>query len=182
MKNHKGVSIIELVVVIAILSVLAGVTIFSVGVLSSWKLTKCTKSLETGLAATKAAVLSRNRLETASDEQKAKNVEMQISNENGRLVLRVYREPDRVIGDRSIVLTYSTKAGTQEHQSVLANGETLTLTFDRSSGAFLPVATNGSEDVYCTGLLLERREKTRTIVLVPVTGKFYIKDANKQGS
>lgn len=178
MKNHKGVSIIELVVVLAILSVLTGVTIFSVGLLSGWKLTKCTKSMETGLAATKAAALSRNRLDTASDEQKAQNVEMRISNENGRLVLGVYREPDRVVGDRSISLTYVTKKGAQEYRELLKNGETLTLTFDRSSGAFLPVGTRDGEDVYCTGLLLERREKTRTIVLVPVTGKFYTEGTN----
>lgn len=173
MKNQKGVSIIELIAVIAILSVLTGVTVFSVGTLSSWRLTKCTKGLETGLALTRAASLSHNRLDTAHTE----NAGLKISNEAGRIVLRVYGEPEQVVGDRSISLTYLTKEGTQEHQKALANGETLTISFDRSSGAFLPVDTNGSEDIYCTGLLLERRGKTRTIVLVPVTGKFYIQDA-----
>lgn len=162
-RNQKGFTIIELIVVITIGVVLTGVITISLGYLGSWRLEKCAKNLEVGLAQSRAAALSRD--DTGLD----------LSNVDGQIILELYNEPKKIIGDGSISITWKRQQGKDVVMSELAQGESLRLSFDRSSGAFLPL--EGSESgnpVYCTAILMERRDKKKTVVLVPATGKFYV--------
>lgn len=162
MDNHRGLSLIELIVVISIMAVLAGIITISVGNLSSWRLKSCAENLEKGLAQAKAVALSRD------------GTGLELSRVDGKLIMRIYNEPEKIIGDESISVTY-TKKGNTENQVLLEDGDTLVLKFERSSGAFMPVGTEDSgEAVYCTSILLERKGKQRNIILVPPTGKFYV--------
>lgn len=157
-QNQKGFSLVELIVVIAIMAVLGTVGVLSFATVTGRQVTSCAKELESYIGQTRIQALSRKKAElkifTRSD-----GVYVNLSVE-GR---------DIKIGRSGLQVRYTTNTGASVE---LSETECLVLTFDRSSGAFCALAEGG----YCKELIVENGHHSKKLVLIPVTGKFYIEE------
>lgn len=163
MRDNRGLSLIELIVVIAILSIISVGAFSGIGMLSSWNVNKCAKGIDSALKKTKTTAMSKS------------NAELILSKSDGDYYIESTEEQKKKIGSEPIVITYTTTEG----NTITIDGtNTLTLRFDRSSGAYQRIGeTSGTDvkDIYCTSIILTRGSKQKVIELVYATGKHVVK-------
>lgn len=161
MKNNKGFSLIELIVVIAILGVIAGGTILSTNVVFSMGVKGCTDYLYGYLGKTRIDAMSKA------------SAELEIyRNSNGEYYAKLSTETEETkIGKSPLEISYYINNDTTKY--IISDSNILKLSFDRSSGAFLPL--EGSAN-YCEKIIIKGGAKESVILLVPETGKFYIQE------
>lgn len=159
MKKNEGFSLVELIVVIAIVAVLGTGIIMGIGMLSSWQLNKCVNLLDGGLNEARTEALSKQTAYlTISCE------------ENGCYYMEITGKPAEKLAGDKITITYTTDAG--EDETAITAEQPLRLSYDRASGAFLPIADT---DVYCTAIHVRMgEEKSAVIKLIKSTGKHTI--------
>lgn len=159
MKQNEGFSLVELIVVIAILAVLGAGAVMGVGMLGGWQIKECVSLLDGGLNETRTEALSKQMayLTISCDE-------------NGSYYMEVTGKPREKLAGDKITITYTTDAG--EGETAITTEQPLSLSYDRSSGAFLPIKDT---DVYCTTICVRiGEEKCTSIKLVKSTGKHII--------
>lgn len=176
MKNNKGFSLIELLVVVLILSV--SVTIISASISTIFTLNprKTANQLDSLISKCKISALAR-----------AGNVSLEIS-KTAEGVIATYYEgsaagEEQIIGKSSVLVSYTDSAS---NTTELTATDKLYISFDRTTGGFTElhtafIRTGGSpgdadepaEDVYCEKISVSGG-KTYTITLVPSTGKHFI--------
>lgn len=178
MRRNEGFSLVELIVVIAILAVLSTAAVVGIGMISGWRINKCVSLLDSGLKETRTDALSRGAayLTISCDD-------------NGNYYMEGTRHPQEKIAGNPITIVYTTDAQTGEE--MITSEHPLTLSYDRASGAFLPILewdeghttyvpkqTGEGADVayvYCTSIQIRAgEEKNTTITLVKSTGKHTI--------
>lgn len=178
-RDNRGFSLVELIVVIAILSVIAGVSVSMLGVVPKARVNSCAKKLVSQLEKTRTNSLS---FKDAS--------------------LYLYRDTDGIyadlvidkggtspvtlterIGDKELTVKYTLADGTgggttYELGNVSDGGAKLILSFNRSSGAFkYPSIMDGTglgpteQTVYCNKITISYGSRVREIKLIPLTGK-----------
>ncbi len=157
-RDHRGFSMIELVVVIAIMAILSTVGVLSYGMVSGRQVISCAEEIESYLGQTKTQALSRA----------SADLEIFIG-DDGVYVNPSIENRDIKVGKSGITVKYQTDDGTE---FTLSDTERLVISFDRSSGAFQALA-DGS---YCKSITLDNGRHSRKIVLIPSTGKFYIEE------
>lgn len=159
-QDQRGFSLVELIVVIAIMAVVSTVGVLSFGMLSGRRVISCAEEMESYIAETKVQVLSRA------------NAELEIFVKNDGVYANLSVEGrDVKIGESGLTVKY--KVGGAE--VTLSETERLVLSFDRASGAFKPLAGYATE-TYCDEIIIENGTHSRKIVLVSRTGKFYIEE------
>uniref|UniRef100_UPI004056159B pilus assembly FimT family protein n=1 Tax=Acetatifactor sp. TaxID=1872090 RepID=UPI004056159B len=159
-QDQRGFSLVELIVVIAIMAVVSTVGVLSFAMVTGRQVISCTEEMESYIAETKVQALSRASA-TLEIFVKADGVYVNLSVE-GR---------DVKIGTSGLTVKY--RAGGSE--VTLSETERLVLSFDRASGAFLPLSGYATE-TYCEEIVIESGNRTGKIVLVSKTGKFYIEE------
>lgn len=159
MKKNEGFSLVELIVVIAILAVLGAGAVMGVGMLGGWQVKECVSLLDGGLNETRTEALSK---QTAY---------LTIScDENGSYYMEVTGKPKEKLAGDKITITYTTDAGDEE--TAITAEQPLSLSYDRSSGAFLPMKDT---DVYCTAICVRMgEERSVSIKLIKSTGKHIV--------
>lgn len=164
MKNERGFSLIELIVVIAILSIISVGVVSAFLSLNGWGVTQTISDIEGSLKETKILAMSKS------------NATLTLSRENDVFYIMVTGEQKKKIGSVPIQITYTTTAtaDTASQNVVLVNGKSITLGFNRGSGAFLPIATDASGSIYCSDITVARGSKEKNMKLIYVTGKHYI--------
>lgn len=168
--NQKGYSMVELVVVIAILAVLAGGGITLLGLLPSSAVKGCTREITSHLEKTRTSALS---FEDAKCYLSCKDdgIYMTIETTRGGTASSI----EEKVGKNNVTVSYTLAGGTA--QTLTSGGDTLVLGFDRSSGAFkkaqIKKASGTIEEpgIYCTEITITGGSKTRTLKLVALTGK-----------
>lgn len=178
MKRNEGFSLVELIVVIAILAVLSTAAVMGIGMLSGWRINQCVNYVDGGLKETRTDALSREAayLTVSCDE-------------NGNYYMEGTNHPKEKIAGETIEIVYTTDAQTGEEE--ITPEQPLILSYDRASGAFLPVQEWNAERgtyvyketgeganiayVYCTSIQIRAGEgKSATIRLAKSTGKHSI--------
>lgn len=157
-QNHKGFSLVELIVVIAVMAILGTVSVLSFATLTGRQVTSCASEIESYISQTKMQALSRAGAELRIFV-KSDGVYVNMSVE-GR---------DVKVGKSGIQVRY-TSNGTEV---TLSDSVDLVLSFDRSSGAFTTL--NGGE-YYCEEIIIESGNHSQKIICIPLTGKFYIEE------
>lgn len=139
-KNNSGVSLVELMIVLAIMSVLAGVMAYSFSIVSTKNATQCAKNMQLAIEKHRTNVMGKkNGSITFSYESDGVYV---VENFDGNNL-----SPVR-IGKPDVVVKYSN--GTEE----LTSGNSFTVSFNRSDGSVkcgydkFPITVSKKSKVY----------------------------------
>lgn len=162
-KNDRGFTLVEIIVVVVIMGVLVGIISLSISSVFSSRARRCAAEIDAYISMCKVNCMSR-----AGDIRIILDVDT-----NGSIRGRYYEDTDLVdtaIFSDSNVTAIFTTGGIDTDLSIT---DTLTLSFDRSTGAFKPQSIVGGTSIYCTSISVSSG-KTYIITLVPSTGNHFI--------
>ena len=176
-RNNKngGFSLVELIIVVAIMAIVVGVIGLSVGTLTGRKIAKCADEI--------VSTLERARVLTLGKEQN--QVEFVLTDVSGEYHAQIYqggtKVSDRIVGkdpitiqvyfdDDSTPYNLSQLKGTLPYASAT---DGLHLGFNRASGAFeeKTCAAADADKDYCKKIVISNGTRTITITTVGRTGK-----------
>lgn len=179
-RNNKngGFSLVELIIVIAIMAIVVTVMGLSVGTLTGRKVAKCADEI--------VSTLERARVLTLGKEQNQVEF-LLLQDSNGEYHAQIYQSgtkiTDRVIGKEPITIQVyfandSTPYSLSQLKGTLPYASTspgLHLVFNRASGAFEEKTCAAADVVkdYCNKIVISNSDGTRTITIITVgrTGK-----------
>ena len=174
-KQNKGVSLLELIVVIGIIAVLTGVAVLSFNVIPKSRVRSCLRIIVSTIEGTRMDALSFCDAE----------VKIYCNSEGVYADSIVYKDAgtasiatEKIGGADMEVYFLTNESGATE--VLLEEGDGIIFSFDRSSGGFecLEGMLGGSSvvgNVYCKEIKVVSGDITGEIELVPLTGKVYIK-------
>lgn len=180
-KDNRGVSLIELVVVLAIMAVMMASVGISVSVLSRKSVDKCAERLKQVMQSNRSATMGRY------------DSKLEIYIEDGMLYAREYTKRDASsayvgqnpveLGVDDIRLEIEAAAGDGSSSVSCVLGDVggvsrLILQFDRSSGGLKKMPAEMGSTLagkYCTKITLTRGTKIREIEIFYLTGKLELK-------
>ena len=176
-RNNKngGFSLVELIIVVAIMAIVVGVMGLSVGTLTGRKTAKCADEI--------VSTLERARVLTLGKEQN--QVEFVLTDGSGEYPAQIYqggtKASDRIVGKDPITIqvyfandnkaySLSELKGTLPYATATGG---LHLVFNRASGAFeeKTCAANDVVKDYCDKIVISNGTRTITITTVGRTGK-----------
>lgn len=180
-QNNKGLSLVELIVVIAIMAVVIGIGAFSFSLLFGTQAKSCAQKVSGMLNETKTGCLSRYD-ETMTLSYRLAGSDPAITadgyyTENALFTIDKSAEPKSIgseirrMGGSRVVITVYMADGSF---FVLGQNNTITIRFDRSSGAFEKATTvvDGSDGSgYIDKITFQSGLRTYTITMVQETGK-----------
>jgi prepilin-type N-terminal cleavage/methylation domain-containing protein len=174
-KNNAGFSLVELVVVIAIIAILSGIGLYGVGQIWGYRARQCAKQVESSLTAAKVTTLGK--------ATKNGNIYWELSKESdgyyvNTVVLNsdssVKSETKKKVGPSNLKVTYGS---TDTDVAVTP----LRLCYNRASGEIYDYIDDGKGGTSATTLTSTTKitvknpggTKSYEITLVPKTGKVY---------
>ena len=158
--RNKGFSLIELIVIVAIMGVMLAVGGYSLTAISSANAKQCAKELEAGLISTRTQSYSRDTgatIATVSFYKETDGIYMEKNYETGKVK----------IGGSKVTVSYKLD-GSSDYEDL--GGNPLTFSFDRSSAAFRKATINGSSAM-CESIMVSSGTKTYIITCYEHTGK-----------
>ena len=170
MKNNRGFTLIELMVVVAIVSILVGAMTYSINSVSSTRAKKFASDLN--------AMISQCRVDTMSGAPSPTYLEIS-QDENGDYYGTLYEggaeKAKQKLGGSGISCKFSTAVDGSSLVDV-KNAQSISLGFDRSTGAFVKLSdvcegkNSGITGDYCTFIFIASGGGSYVITLVPNTG------------
>ena len=161
-KNNKGFSLVELIVIIAIMAVLTTSVITYVGMIGNSQAKKCAKELSTSLSQTKVCAMSRSK---ASMTVYADDTGVYVKYIQGDL------EKTEKIGNKGVKVEYRTVRNSDAFTTVGTTVDTgIKIEFDRASGACKKM----SGGQYCYGFKVTAGKTSYIVNIEPLTGKVSI--------
>ncbi len=153
--NNKGITLIEILVVVAIMSIAVGGASISISLAYSRDAEKCAKTINSALENTRMMSMSEKG-----------NFTMELDMTNNMLYIKNSEESEPVVTEdlqRRVTISSPTDPG----------ATTVTVQFDKSTGKVLSMSPESSD-----GMLRITSEnnngKKATVVLVKGTGKHYV--------
>ena len=175
-KNNKGFSLIELIIVLAILSILTLGVSYGVGLLTDKPAKQCAMKLESFISDCRVTTMGKLNavlyLYMDGDRLMVKKVIDTSSTEHSETVTEL---------GSGIAVSYRVSGDATGSYRTLGGVSTpLVIAFDRSSGAFLPLDVMGSEFVgkYCLEIKVEvpGNDKVKLLKLSYLTGKVVLEE------
>lgn len=169
--DNKGMSLVEIMVVIAILSVLTGVVGYGISLSTSRDVDACAQKLLSGIQHTRTVTMGKKSasINIGYDNDRIKITETSILiKDDGTDDVNA---KGTIVGKKGIVVNYILEDGTTG-----ALGSSLELEFDRASGALSKTRINGANSALCKELKVSRGAYSATVEIVPLTGKVTMKD------
>lgn len=164
MKN-KGFSLVELIVVVAIMGVMTAVGGYALTAISSANAKECARELEAGLISTRTQSYSSDSgdsIATVSFYKGTDGIYMEKSFETGT----------KKIGGSKVSVSYGVK--TEDGSSIVytdLGSSRITFSFNRSSGAFRSMKVDGTSASMCDAIKVTSGHKTYIITCYEQTGK-----------
>lgn len=184
-QDNRGLSLVELIVVIAIMAIMVGVGILSISLLFGTQARGCAQKVSSMLNETKTGSLSRfdetmtltycvknqdgNKAFT-TDGYYAINQIYTIDKNAVRMPIGTADSAEvRSMGSGKVIITVYLSDGSS---FALEQDKKITISYDRSTGAFEPVIVNGVQTVhYVDKITFASGTRTYTITMVKETGK-----------
>ena len=181
-QNNKGLSLVELIVVIAIMAVVIGIGTFSFSLLFGTQAKSCAQKFSGMLNETKTGCMSRFD-ETMTLAYRLKGSDPAITSNGYYAENRIYTinkdavsvaasdtELRRMGSGRVVITVYLTDGSSFE----LGEDNSITISFDRATGAFdetTAVVGGSSVTGYIKEMTFQSGLRTFTITMVQETGK-----------
>ena len=177
MKNNKGFSLMELIVVIAILGVVIGYIGVRANVIFGYSAKEARTKIYSSLENLRVSALSKSRssadtIKSGGGLNPELDIYIEIYQEGNGIYYVSYHEDglDDVVnklGPKSILIQYELKDGTTH--LVGNKGDGLFLAYNRSTGGFIPQGTGATNTV--NKIITSSADKTYVLDLMPSTGK-----------
>lgn len=161
-KNNKGFSLVELIVILAIMAILSVGAASMIYSWKSWNVSDTVQKLDVGLSDAKVDCMSKNtgglRIYKDTDDL---------------YYMSVSGKENEKLGDEHVKIYYSDTNGNTD---VEIDGATeLNIAYNRGTGGFKEIGINGAgENVYCKEIKVTRGNNTMIIKLERLTGNHYI--------
>lgn len=158
-KNNQGFSLVELIVVIALMAILVGGVISYVGTYGSTKVKNCAKEIESHFSETKVCAMSKSQAYMII-----------YANDTGVYVKSVQGSNSETekIGEKGLKVSYRNERNGTTYTTVgTTEAAGLKIEFDRASGACKKMA----DDKYCYAIQVTNGTSTYTVNIEPITGK-----------
>ncbi len=170
MKDNRGYSLVEILIVIAILAVASLIGIMGWGAVWSSNVSSCANDLKSAVGKTRITTMGKDEAilriyKDASDDAYYK--EETTYDLAGNVVVE---RPEK-IGKSLLTLTYTMETPAGTNTFTIDGVNELRITFDRSSGAQREVTPGAGR---CTEINVNFGSRNSRVVLVPATGKVYI--------
>ena len=170
-RDNRGFSLVEVIMVVAILSIMAGVLGYSFNLTNGKPAEQCAKRLASAISHGRTATMGkyRNTITVSKDADGnlivtedtlvlAKDEEHGISED-------VTSQRFSKVGSKDVKVEY--RIGTGSYTE-LANGDSIFLRYDSGSGAMKKTAPG---DAYYTGFKISKADKTWYVKLETLTGR-----------
>ena len=190
--RNKGFTLVELIIVVAIFTILLGIAIPSLDSILGFRVNRAANSITAALDRTKTEASNRlvgeMMLEKKSDGY---YISYYLDRGKVRSTSNIKQDQPEKIAPARTIISYTTD--TDSTDKVMNVGEKLIITYDRATGAFLPIQNgvisqdeiltklNAGEDVplqregaYCTSITIKGGRRYKTISLIKDTGKYSI--------
>jgi len=179
-QNDKGYTLVELVVIFAILAVMIGITSLSLSFLFGTQAKECAQKVSSQLDETKTGSMSRydekmklsyrikgSDAAVTSDGYYAENAVYSIDKNAGSYELT---SPEiKKMGSGRVEITVELSNG---DSFVLGQDQSIIISFDRSTGALDPIIKNDVQlNAYLKKITFAGGARTYTITMVAETGK-----------
>ena len=162
--NNKGLSLVELIVVIAIMGVIAGMVTMGLSAAMSKPAEECAEKMATALKNGRLTTMGKQSIQMKFyvDGNGSIWLEETITKADGSVTLSSTK-----IGEKGVNVEYTLTDG-----SVYNLGTTpLVLSFNRSSGSF---NTCNGTSAYCESIKVTKGSREMTLKLAHLTGKVTI--------
>ncbi|MGO5305946.1 pilus assembly FimT family protein [Agathobacter sp. LCP21S3_B2] len=177
--NNKngGFSLVELIVVIAIMAVLTGIASMSLASVMGVSVKQCARDIQSAANQTRVSTLGKDEvIMTITKGNKAKSSEAYYCTIVTKDGLGKTIENEEKIGKSNLGITYvlSDSKGNKTSDITLDDTHSLTIKFNRGTGAMAPcMKSDGSSggDYYCMQIKVKKNSTEKIISFYPETGK-----------
>lgn len=161
--DNRGISLTELMVVIAIVAILSGGVLMMFGTLNGWRVRECSDKLTAAMSETKVQAMSKTSAQMT----------IFFNEDEGYILDKSFAEQEKLAGTK-ITITYSDSVGSKH---IDIKNDPLIISYDRSSGSFQSIGTDESGNaLYCSEIVIQQGKRERRIVFYTETGKYEIVD------
>ncbi|WP_027218165.1 pilus assembly FimT family protein [Butyrivibrio fibrisolvens] len=165
--NDKGVSLVELIIIIAIMAVLSTGLISMISILNGRAARECAQDTLSALSKVRVLTLSKSTGAPESGLSAYADVYLEIKPDGGGRILIMQVKGDIVVDQISVgAANVDIIAEINNQKKVNLTGTDIKIAYDRATGAFLKYSDEG----YMTKLTFEQG-KSYTIYMTPATGK-----------
>lgn len=165
--DNKGMSLVELLVVVAIIAVLAGAVGYGIGMVSGKPAEQCAKKMQIALENNRNTSMGKMNV-TISFYKDAEGRIMAEEIENQGLANQSTKTT--MLGEAGVSVKYELDGVEQE-----LGTSKLTLSFDRSNGSLNPYSEVSGVKKYITKFVISKASTVRELNIVPLTGKVSVK-------
>lgn len=169
--DNRGLSLVEIVIVVAIMSVLTGVMAVGVSMALSKPADECAEKIVSTLNGARITTMGKQEITMTF-----------YQNDTGVYMLQSIKDAsgttDRIskIGQKGVTVKYKLE-GDADYTTLNSTG--IKLSFKRSTGGFNNVFTPGSPDTdtgkHCVGMEISKGDRVKVIEIAYLTGKVTLK-------
>lgn len=168
--NNKGLSVVEMVVVISIMAVLSGMIAIGLGSVFSKPADECAEKVYNAINNTRLITMGKNE---ASIEISTDGTYIYVTEKSKKLnnTEDSRRYP---VSEKNVKVEYALTGEGTDMWTTLTSASPIILSYNRASGAFKPKSTAPEGDIYYERLRISKGSKERIITLYSNTGKVSI--------
>lgn len=165
--DNRGLSLVEIIVVIAIVAVISGFFILGIGMITGKPVEQCARQMK--------IVLEQCR--TAAMGKPAGNAYLVLTHDSEGVWATIWQDgvsDKKMVGQSDVEVKVNLDGAVYDLSDSASFPSGLRIDFDRSSGGLLASASPGGGSAFCKSITMSRGSTTRTLTIVRLTGKIQI--------